>query len=199
MLGSDVWRACAERLFIGLHHAQLVREPLRVGEQDALALARDLDAMRAQVLGPEVERCGRAQTPRDAVQHARARAAARGAGILEERQVGTGRPLLVAVEEVVDGRVVLVDALLYQPQAEHAGVELDVGRCVAGDGGDVVDALELHRGARARLRDAPFPLPGALMPRIAASTSRRRSTSPRKPPAPPLKREEPARPPNAQP
>ena len=34
---------------------------------------------RGAVLGPEVERCGRAQTPRDAVQHARARAAPRGA------------------------------------------------------------------------------------------------------------------------
>ena len=31
-----------------------------------------------------------------------------------------------------------------QPQAQHVGVEADVGRGVAGDRGDVVDALELH-------------------------------------------------------
>jgi hypothetical protein len=45
---------------------------------------------------------------------------------------------------VVDGRVVLVDRLLHEPQAEHADVELDVGGRVARDRGDVVDAFELH-------------------------------------------------------
>ena len=37
-----------------------------------------------------------------------------------------GAALLVGVEEVVDGRVVLVDRLLDQAQTEHAGVEVDV-------------------------------------------------------------------------
>ena len=79
--------------------------------------------------------------------HARARRG-RGAapGVLEERQVHPRRAVLVAVEEVVHGRVVLVDRALDHPQAEHAGVELDVPGGVTGDRGDVVDALEPHRG-----------------------------------------------------
>ena len=55
-----------------------------------------------------------------------------------------GLPVLVGVEEVVDGRVVLVDGLLDHAQAEHAGVEVDVAGRVAGDAGDVVDAFEAH-------------------------------------------------------
>src|SRR5207302_9036456 len=94
-------------------------------------------------------------------------------GVLEEGQVGPGRALLVAVEQVIDRGIVLVDALLHQPQPEHADVELDIARRIAGDRCDVVDALELHRCARGR--------PPPLTPRIAASTSRRRSTSPRMP------------------
>src|SRR5438445_434990 len=73
-----------------------------------------------------------------------------GAGVLEEGQVGPGRALLVAVEQVIDRRIVLVDALLHQPQPEHADVELDIARRIAGDRCDVVDALELHRCARGR-------------------------------------------------
>jgi hypothetical protein len=45
---------------------------------------------------------------------------------------------------VIDGRVVLVDRLLYETQPEHPRVEVDVARGVAGDGGDVMDAFELH-------------------------------------------------------
>ena len=78
--------------------------------------------------------------------HARARAAGRGARVLEEGQVHPGGAVLVAVEEVVHGRVVLVDGPLDHPQAEQAGVELDVPGGVSGDRGDVVDALEPHRG-----------------------------------------------------
>ena len=64
------------------------------------------------------------------------------ARILEERDVGARAALLVGVEEVVDGRVVLVDRLLDEPQTEHAGVEVDVPGRVAGDQGDVVDPFE---------------------------------------------------------
>ena len=46
--------------------------------------------------------------------------------VLEERDVRAGRALLVRVEEVVHGRVVLVDRLLHEPQPERARVELDV-------------------------------------------------------------------------
>ena len=45
---------------------------------------------------------------------------------------------------MVDGRVVLVDGLLHEAQAEHARVEVDVAGGVAGDGRDVVDPLEPH-------------------------------------------------------
>ena len=77
--------------------------------------------------------------------HPVAGAPGRRAGVLEEGDVGAGAAALVGVEEVVDGRVVLVHGLLDEPQPERAGVELDVRRRVAGDARDVVDALELHR------------------------------------------------------
>ena len=85
-----------------------------------------------------------ADPERDRVHHSVAGAAAAGARILEEGDVRAGTAVLVRVEEVVDRRVVLVDRLLHHPQAEHAGVEVDVPRCVAGDAGHVVDAFEPH-------------------------------------------------------
>ena len=100
-----------------------------------------------------------ASVERDAVDqpvhHPGARLAGRGARVLEERQVVARRALLVAVEEVVDRGVVLVDGLLDHPQAHDARVEVDVARRVARDAGDVVDALELH--ARGYTRTASFP------------------------------------------
>jgi hypothetical protein len=45
---------------------------------------------------------------------------------------------------VVDGRIVLIDRLLDQPEAEDAGVEVHVPGRIAGDQGDVVDAFEPH-------------------------------------------------------
>ena len=66
-----------------------------------------------------------------------------------------GLAALVGVEQVVDGRVVLVDRLLDDPEAEHAHVEVDVPRRVAGDAGDVVDALELHARTVARRTIGP--------------------------------------------
>ena len=55
-----------------------------------------------------------------------------------------GMRLRVGVEEVVDGRVVLVDGLLDQPQPQHPHVELDVGGGVTRDRRDVVDPFEPH-------------------------------------------------------
>jgi hypothetical protein len=60
-------------------------------------------------------------------------------------------PELVAVVEVVDVGSVEVDRLLDHPQPEQPRVEVDVARGVAGDRGDVVDALELH-GRSPRVR-----------------------------------------------
>src|SRR4029079_11259491 len=107
-------------------------------------------------------RLGSGHAPDDPVDLPVTGTAAGGARVLEERQVGAGRALLVGVEEgedgrvaaggallvvveeVVDGRIVLVDGLLDHAETERAGVELDVARRVPGDGGDVVDAFELH-------------------------------------------------------
>src|SRR5438876_2148794 len=120
--------------------------------------------------------------------HPGARPPAGDRGILEERQIGARRALLVAIEQVVDARVVLVDALLHQAQAQHARVELDVAGRVTGDGGYVVDALELHVGL-----GCGGGGPAVFRPSIAASTSRRRSTSPRMPAAASLYRNASAR------
>src|SRR4029079_12006592 len=62
----------------------------------------------------------------------------------EECDVGAGRALLVGIEEVVDGRVVLVDRLLDEPQPERARVEGDVLRRVTRDARHVVDAVKPH-------------------------------------------------------
>jgi hypothetical protein len=62
--------------------------------------------------------------------------------VLEERDVASGCPVLVRVEEVVDRRVVLVDRLLHHPQAENAGVEVDILRSVTCDARHVMDAVE---------------------------------------------------------
>src|SRR5437763_1938377 len=95
-------------------------------------------ALAPFVLGAELD------TPGHVMHGARARAPGCGAGIFEERDVVARRTVLVAVEEVVDRRVVLVDRLLDEAKAEHSRVEVDVARGVAGDRRYVVDALELH-------------------------------------------------------
>ena len=76
-------------------------------------------ALAADALLPEVERLVRRDAERDAVHHAGTRASARRVGILEERDVGAGGAALVGVEEVVDGRIVLVDRLLDEAETER--------------------------------------------------------------------------------
>ena len=133
-----------ERFVRDVGYGQLVRQSLGVGEANAFTIARDLDALALEALRPEVERGVRRDAPVDPVHHSGAGASAHGPRIFEEREVEAGVALLVAVEEVVDGRVVLVDRLLDEAQTEDACVEVDVGARVACDRGDVVDAFELH-------------------------------------------------------
>ena len=143
MLGGYV-RGIRIQLLVGARvDRELVDEALRVGEQETALDPLGLDPVRAQALGPELDRGARGHAPHDSVHHPGARAPARGAGILEEREVHPRRAVVAAVEQVIDGRVVLVDRLLDEPQAEHARVELDVRGRIAGDRGDVMDALEL--------------------------------------------------------
>jgi len=78
-----------------------------------------------------------------------------GVRVLEEREVGARGAFLVGVEEVVDGRVVLIDRLLDQAQAQHAHIEVDVEGRVPRDRRDVVDSLELQRCLLVRVLDVP--------------------------------------------
>jgi hypothetical protein len=55
--------------------------------------------------------------------------------------------MFVGEKHVVDARIVLVHGLADEPQAQHAGIEIDVLQDVAGDGGDVVDTFELHEAS----------------------------------------------------
>jgi hypothetical protein len=60
----------------------------------------------------------------------------------EERQIGAGMSVRVGVKQVIGPRIVLVDAPLHEPHAEHLRVELQVLLRVAGYGGDVMDACD---------------------------------------------------------
>jgi hypothetical protein len=131
-------------------------EALEVLEAQRLPVALGLVSGLSETVAPEVERLGRGDAPDDAVDHAGAGSAAPGAWELEEGDVGARVAALVGVEEVVHGRRVLVDRLLDQPKAEHAGVEVDVVLGVGGDCRDVMDALELHGSSSfIRVRLAP--------------------------------------------
>src|SRR5207253_4355495 len=137
--GGDLRVLRDERLVVRVVDDELERESLRIGETEGADGAAATDALL-----PEVERLLGADAPHDPVHHAGAGAAAARVRILEEGDVAAGGAALVGVEEVVDGRVVLVDGLLDEPQAERARVELDVSGRVGGDAGDVVDSLETH-------------------------------------------------------
>ena len=93
-------------------------------------------------LGPEVERVlgGDAPDDRGGPCPAPARPGAT-PGYSKKVRSEPGVAALVGEEEVVDGRVVLVDRFLDQPQAQHPRVEVDVALSVLGDRGYVVDAL----------------------------------------------------------
>ena len=143
-LGRDLGVIGDQRLVGDIDDEQLVVEPLRVGEDEALALALGLDPGGGEPLRPEVERVRGGDAPDDPVDHPGAGPAQRRAGNSKKVRSEPALPLLVGVEEVVDGRVVLVDRFLDQPQAQHPGVEVDVALRVLGDRGDVVDSLQLH-------------------------------------------------------
>ena len=133
-----------QRLVVDLDDGQLVVEPLGVGEAQgrrraraSIPLAASRFSQKSSASSEPTRQTIRCTSPAPA----RPR---RHAGELEEGEVGAGAALLVGEEEVVDGRVVLVDRFLHQAQPHHPGVEVDVALRVVGDRGDVVNSLELH-------------------------------------------------------
>ena len=133
-----------QRLVAASVDHELEAEPLEVFEAQPVAGTLGLDPFAAEPLGPEVERRLGTDAKDDRVDHPAAGASGDGGRVLEEGDVAAGTPSLVRVEEVVDGRIVLVDRLLHQAQAEEPRVEIDVPRRVARDAGDVVDPFEAH-------------------------------------------------------
>ena len=63
---------------------------------------------------------------------------------VEESQIAAGRGFAVGIEQVIGGDVVLIDRLLHEAHAEQAGIESDIARRIGGDGGEMMDAGELH-------------------------------------------------------
>jgi phospholipase/carboxylesterase len=144
-LPRDLRLIRGQRRVVGLHHRDLEPEALRVLEAETGVGALRRDVLGGESLLPEGERFLGADAEDDAVHHPGPCAAAAGVWVFEEGQVASRAPLFVGVEEVVDGRVVLVHRFLDEPEAEDANVEVDVARSVGGDARDVVDTLELHQ------------------------------------------------------
>ena len=141
VLGGDVGRVRRQRLVARVVDEQLERQPLRVVERQRILGTRSPPTRVAQKSSDSCE-----PTRNETVCTIPSPARPRGEpGYSKNVMSAPDEPLLVRVEEVVDGRVVLVDRLLHHAQPEHARVELDVRRRVAGDAGDVMDAFELHR------------------------------------------------------
>src|SRR5438093_12947049 len=101
-----------QRLVVGLDVGDLEGQSFGILEAEAIAFALDRHSLVGEPIGPEVERFIGADAKDDRVHHPASCAAASRLRILEEGQVAARAPFLVCVEEVVDGRVVLVDGLL---------------------------------------------------------------------------------------
>jgi hypothetical protein len=144
-LGGDLGMVRDQRLVGRGRDQELMRQPLEVLEDQRLGGACRLVAGIAQASLPEVERLAAGHPPDHAVHHARARASARDAGVLEERDVRPWFTGLVRVKQVVHGGLVLVDRLLHEPQTENPRVEVHVALGLRRDCSYVVDAFELHR------------------------------------------------------
>ena len=87
----------------------------------------------------------------------------------------------VGVEEVIGARVVLVDALLHEAHAEHAGVEVEVLLRRAGDGGDVVKSVDGSHLTSIEMRrgNSQLPTPNFQLPNFQLPTSNPTSNSQR--------------------
>ena len=143
MLCGNLGMLGDERRVVHRRHDEPMTQTLRILERHAVVVTGRACLSREPAL-PEVQRGVRSHPPLHRVHHPAACAAAAHTRILEERDVAARRARLVGVEEVVDGRVVLVDRLLHHPEPENARVEVDVAGRVARDTRHVVDAVETH-------------------------------------------------------
>ena len=98
-----------QRLVRRGYREELVVETLWVAEAQGAIGAGGLVPVLREPLLPEGQGIVAGDPPHDAVDHSRARSALGDARVLEERDVGAWVTGLVGVEEVIDGRVVLVD------------------------------------------------------------------------------------------
>src|SRR5204863_7949012 len=113
-------RSCGRR-----DGGKLEVEGFACGVAQAAFAAVEGDGFGREPVLPELDRVLRGDAEVDALHHAAAGPPRARVRVLEEGEVTAGAPLLVGVEEVVDGRIVLVDRLLDEPQAEDADVEVD--------------------------------------------------------------------------
>ena len=132
-------------LLVGDSMQTLALEILEVQRRAAVAfhdgLVRDLQV--AETLFPPRE-AGIARHAQAGADDALVSAALRRHGPVEERDVGSGRGESVRVEQMVRGNVILVDRFLHEPEAQRSRIERVIARDVGGDGGEVMEASELH-------------------------------------------------------
>jgi hypothetical protein len=162
VLRRDALGVCAQRRIGHRGGHEGVLQALGVGEVQQPACGVGAHALLGQAVRPEGQGLVVGDAPLDLVDHPGPGVSTDGARKLEEGQDGARGPGLVAVVQVVRVRRVVVHRLLDQPQPQHTGVEVHVDRGVGGDGGDVVEALELHRqaatGARRAAKSVRRPL-----------------------------------------
>ncbi len=157
-LGRDFRVVCDERGVVGVDGSELVAQAFRVLEGQARLFSSDGAGLGTEALLPEPESLVGGHAPTNRVHHSCPCLPAACSRVLEEGDVAARASVLVGVEEVVHRRVVLVDRLLDEAEAENAGVEVDVLGRIPGDAGDVVDAFQAH----------------ACQPRASAAAAKRR-------------------------
>ena len=65
-------------------------------------------------------------------------------GPVKEGDVGAGRAKAIGIEQVVGRGIVLVHGFLDHAEAQGLRIEIMVAGGIGGDGGEVVQAIELH-------------------------------------------------------
>jgi hypothetical protein len=131
---------------------ELAHESVVVLESDnALTLItsnrlRELDLLRYQPLYPEADGAGKYGERSDG-DLASALSSSPRVRPGKERKNAPRTPLLITKVKMVRGRVVEIYGTLYEPEAEDAGIEIEISLGITRDTGDVVDtgSAEAHR------------------------------------------------------